>query len=1185
MAKVRPPRYRRRRVRRLRERASAAFVGARAASASSLPAPPKRLGRWRRGRWKTRKRLAILVVPLMALAFVTIAALTVFAIVSILNKHGGLDGADARCRDAPASCAVLSGLLLTIVPISIAVIWVLVWRLDRVRRVYRREAQQHPDRLLDTDLATDEIVGRDDLCRVLQDDLWSAWENGESITMSGPRRRRPGAGGREGRQRTGGHERDGSQRRPVVLVGDIGIGKTAVLARLTQLLAERGAVPVAIRLRSTPGEQELDLLERARRTFLATAPVRSEAEGDKIWRRLLDNDQVVIVADGLEEALMDVEQKRETSIRRAIENVRRGGVAMIISSRPHEALGHLDVAMTTLEPISPQAAVEYILRGAQSPERERVRLIVERGDVTEAPIFMKIARDLQDIHALRRVDTRESDRLGLRVGLLDHWMKALTEGRIRPDAPVTRSDRARAIENLEALALVGLGEDSLEVRFDSMDELLGVNAKTEDKDKEVVELAKQKLRATAADCERLGLVNALPAGVRFQHSILQAYLGSKAIRRAFSGTDDSVTMRAWEQIKKSRGEPLGRELLLALDMSCVNGKDSKGEVVKRLVSWATSDDVESSMPASKAVAASAAAVAGAAALVRSERRGRRSAREIGPAVSDKIVDALRSIKGGAVRDARLRDVLQRWCADGDAGANSADRDAFLAARLLAVARLAEARQHELLWAICHTRGDYTVRLAAARALGAGGVEAFNFLATDEDWTWITQPVTNDQPRGDQKTKAKYELLFPLCGWLLPQLVVSIAQDGEEARTENRARADGATTDALVSGVDEVKKTPNEEDSVDDEDLRPDAGAQVATSVSPATAREPSPWRRRVLRSRFGVRLGVHKRRDGHQRVEERAGPSTDTKQVDDLLASWVRSTCESGRGHVGRQVALAQGFRHAANAKWLDAHTRSALSAHARQLLGDETFWYVRIAVIQALTLWLLADIADDTKGGDPEPEAEERIYQWAGSPAHPFVKQAADLCARALRTGQPANYLWIDEAETVGRFGSGRKAVRASIDGELWIPRYAGWLSLAPAAQRLVAEIVILLNLADRGRTVADRDELLAKTARDDLPPCMQTKGGRAHLHVERGLHEQKAPGTDCIAGCEFDLCPYPSLADDLSRGDLSEAFCRQQEALLKWGRAMRRPWWQKSATRKELKRFWSSLERRRRSGSSPLQ
>jgi hypothetical protein len=323
------------------------------------------------------------------------------------------------------------------------------------------------------------------------------------------------------------------------------------------------------------------------------------------------------------------------------------------------------------------------------------------------------------------------------------------------------------------------------------------------------------------------------------------------------------------------------------------------------------------------------------------------------------------------------------------------------------------------------------------------------------------------------------------------------------------------------------------------------------------------------------RTHVRQQSDGHDPVEDRAGPPEDAKRVDKLLELWVRRTVQDGPDQVARQVALAQGFRHAANTKGLDARTRGALSAHARKLLSGNPFWYARIAVIQALTLWLLADIAEDTNGGDPELEAEERIYQWTGSPAHPFVEQTADLCAKAFRSGQAAHYVWIDEAETIGRVGCGRDAIRTSVDGELWIPRYAGWLSLAPAAQRLVAEIVILLNLADR-------EGLLEKTGRGDLPPCLQTKGGRSHLHVESRLHERKAPGTDCMAGCEFDLCPYPSLADELARGELSEAFCRQQSALLDRRRAMRRPWWQKPATRKELKRFWNSLERRRRGGSS---
>jgi hypothetical protein len=1106
----------------------------------------------------------------MAVAFVAIAALTVFAIVSIFNKHGGLAGADARCKEAAASCAVVSGVLLTIVPISIAVIWVLVWRLDRVRRAYRREAQQHPDRLLDTDLATDEIVGRDDLCHVLQDDLWSAWEDSGSATEASTGRQWSSSNGHASGRRAEGKAREGTQRRPVVLVGDVGIGKTAVLARLTQVLAERGAVPVAIRLRSAPGEQELDLLDRARRKFLATAPVRSEAEGDKIWRRLRDNDQAVIVADGLEEALMDVDQKRETSIRRAIENVRRSGVAIIISSRQQEALSHLDASMTKLEPLDPQAAVQYILRGSQSADGDRVRLIVEKGDVTEAPIFMVIARELQDIRDISRVDTREADRLGIRVKLLDHWKTALSEGRIRPDAPVTPADRARAIENLETLALVGLGEDSLEVRFDLMGDLLRITSQSSDQEKNVAEAAKDKLRAAAADCERLGLVNALPAGLRFQHSILQAYFGSQAIRRALSDDPDAadaVTRGVWQQIRETRNKTVGRELLIALEMSCVNCEDPNDQALTRLVQWATRTEVESPLPASKAVGAAGAAVSGAAAQIRSDGRLHPS-HDMGPAVSAQIVETLRSVKrqtdpDDAAPEPHLEDLLVCWRDANTRDTNSADSEAFLAARLEAVPRLSEAHQYKLLWNICRTTDEYPVRLAAARALGAGGAEAFEFLSHDDAWTRVTDAVKNDRRlRNDEDGE---ERLFALCGWLLPQLRVSISKEREDAESAHRELLSRATD--VVPALANLPETMHKGGSHGDESRR-QVGARtpVASSASEAIV---------------GERLGVATP-DETERPVHYAGASASTKEVDNLLKAWVRRTCESGQRHVGRQMSLAQGFRHAANTKQLDPQTRGVLSAYARQLLGDETFWYARIAVIQALTLWLLADLADDPQGGDLEYEAVERVHQWARRRPHPFVEQVADLCAKALRTGQPANYVWIDEAVAVRRLGSGRRAIRYSTSGELWIPSYAGWLSLAPEAQRLVAEIVILINLADRGRTVLDRDERLAKTARDDLPLCMTTKGGRPHMHVERKLHERKAPGADCIAGCEFDLCPYPSLADELSRGELTEAFCRQQRALLEYWRALQRPAWQKDSTRDELRHFWSSLERRRRGGVS---
>ena len=69
-----------------------------------------------------------------------------------------------------------------------------------------------------------EVVGRDELCHVMIHDL-----------------------------------RDRDTRRPHVVVGGVGTGKTALLVQLTKLLAERGAVPVPVRLRDA--QDQLDFRE------------------------------------------------------------------------------------------------------------------------------------------------------------------------------------------------------------------------------------------------------------------------------------------------------------------------------------------------------------------------------------------------------------------------------------------------------------------------------------------------------------------------------------------------------------------------------------------------------------------------------------------------------------------------------------------------------------------------------------------------------------------------------------------------------------------------------------------------------------------------------------------------------------------------------------------------------------
>ena len=93
-----------------------------------------------------------------------------------------------------------------------------------------------------------EVVGRDELCYV-------------SVPMQ--------------------NLRDRGTRRPHVIVGGVGAGKTAVLVQMTKLLAECEAIPVPVMLREAQDAQTLDF-RRAR-----TRPVLYRDSWDFAvrWRR------------------------------------------------------------------------------------------------------------------------------------------------------------------------------------------------------------------------------------------------------------------------------------------------------------------------------------------------------------------------------------------------------------------------------------------------------------------------------------------------------------------------------------------------------------------------------------------------------------------------------------------------------------------------------------------------------------------------------------------------------------------------------------------------------------------------------------------------------------------------------------------------------------------------------------
>jgi hypothetical protein len=146
-----------------------------------------------------------------------------------------------------------------------------------------------------------------------------------------------------------------------------------------------------------------------------------------------------------------------------------------------------------------------------------------------------------------------------------------------------------------------------------------------------------------------------------------------------------------------------------------------------------------------------------------------------------------------------------------------------------------------------------------------------------------------------------------------------------------------------------------------------------------------------------------------------------------------------------------------------------------------------------------------------------------------------------------------------------------------LWISDAAGWLTLDKSARRVVGDVIVCLNLAESGETETRKDRLDRVGGADALPPCLTERGGRAHLRIDGGQDAVgPRPGSSCMPGCQARLCPYPPPGQRPHRGELSEAFSRDQREILH--RLARAAPWQRGVPARELKKFWEHMEARAR-------
>jgi hypothetical protein len=181
------------------------------------------------------------------------------------------------------------------------------------------------------------------------------------------------------------------------------------------------------------------------------------------------------------------------------------------------------------------------------------------------------------------------------------------------------------------------------------------------------------------------------------------------------------------------------------------------------------------------------------------------------------------------------------------------------------------------------------------------------------------------------------------------------------------------------------------------------------------------------------------------------------------------------------------------------------------------------------------------------------------------------------LEARRPERFMWIDEHGVTSKIGASAINRAEMRKHALWIPPSIGWSALDGRAQHLVADVLLLLNLADRGDNARLREERLSRANRRDLPLCLASDRRPLDPNRKIGVAGGSQPGKNCPGDCEFDLCPYPPKGHVSYHAELTETFCRRQQTLLDFSPRRRTAPWQETP-RADLRRFWGEMGRRSR-------
>ncbi len=584
------------------------------------------------------------------------------------------------CAGHRVGCGLMTGFVSTSLIVLIGYFFLFSWTLRRARRSYVDTARGNPERffVVPPRLRADP-VGRESVTDAVAQEV--------AFSRSGI---------------------------PVVVVGEAGAGKTTFLLGLVRRLAEMGSVPVLVPLRGATAP--VDLRDLAAKEFERRIDpvVRSPGDAERVWRRLLAEGSVVVLADGLDEVSPgSTRQERDYVIRFALASARNDRLSTVLTSRPEAVPSGVPISAFALADLEDDDALKYLrdsvhLRSGE--DTERLHEIVSAGRVTHTPYYLNIISSLYRAERLRPVAASSRD--ALLVGLLDDWTDLVEDDTFREDVELEAGRRRTIVDDLATVAYAMTLDSAPDctlsrVRAILEDEASGVSSKPAD------------LSLVVEGAARLDLIRAGSTKddttIRFNHGISQAYMTSRYLRREPD---------AWRRLVDRTTSTEMRDALL---MWCAGSDDGQAQDVCEALlkrAGALHDDRALALLVSAAEIASCAGMASFDGLAEG-------------VVSSAWLDASPRAKVAAV--GRLNRRTDAW----------------------SYGRLYEATRDR----------SYRVRWSAALAIVGGGASASNAL--QPAFHELLDYAESREPRSWGKPET-HDL--SVLGWILPALSASVTED-------------------------------------------------------------------------------------------------------------------------------------------------------------------------------------------------------------------------------------------------------------------------------------------------------------------------------------------------------------------------------------------------------------------------